>query len=155
MVHCEVQSCGTANWCGKVCSTCIFSAGRFCLFWILVVMRSFSSLCNKHDIIMRSCLTQWVVYIYYLANALISFKHLFITRKGLEIFIPRPPPFCVLRFVFSIIHGSRRARKTGKAWSYSSREWRQVNSRWTRKWLKGEGTNSVVSSMCMLGVWMD
>ena len=27
--------------------------------------------------------------------------------------IPRLPPFCVLRFAFSIIHGSGRARKTG------------------------------------------
>ena len=36
--------------------------------------------------------------------------------------VPRPPPFCVLRFVFSVIHGSGRARKTGKAWSHSSCE---------------------------------
>ena len=36
--------------------------------------------------------------------------------------VPRPPPFCVLRFVFSIIHGSGRARKMGKAWFHSSRE---------------------------------
>ena len=28
--------------------------------------------------------------------------------------VPRPPPFFVLRFAFSIIHGSGRARKTGK-----------------------------------------
>ena len=36
--------------------------------------------------------------------------------------VPRPPPFFVLRFAFSIIHGSRRARKTGKAWKHLSRE---------------------------------
>ena len=35
---------------------------------------------------------------------------------------PAPPPVFVLRFAFSIIHGSRRARKTGKAWSHSSRD---------------------------------
>ena len=36
--------------------------------------------------------------------------------------VPRPPPFFVLRFSFSIIHGSGRARKTGKAWEHLSRE---------------------------------
>jgi len=35
--------------------------------------------------------------------------------------VPRPPPFFVLRFAFSIIHGSGRARKTGKAWFHLSR----------------------------------
>ena len=35
--------------------------------------------------------------------------------------VPRPPPFFVLWFVFSIIHGSERVRKTGKAWSHPSR----------------------------------
>ena len=35
--------------------------------------------------------------------------------------VPRPPPFFVLRFAFSIIHGSGRARKMGKAWSHLSR----------------------------------
>jgi len=35
--------------------------------------------------------------------------------------VPRPPPCFVLRFAFSIIHGSGRARKTGKAWSHPSR----------------------------------
>jgi len=35
--------------------------------------------------------------------------------------VPRPPPFFVLWFAFSIIHGSRRARKTGKAWFHLSR----------------------------------
>ena len=45
--------------------------------------------------------------------------------------VPRPPPFIVLRFSFSIIHGSRRARKTGKAWEHLSREWRLVDARWT------------------------
>ena len=34
----------------------------------------------------------------------------------------------VLRFAFSIIHGSGRAWKTGKAWSHSSREWYQVDA---------------------------
>jgi len=33
--------------------------------------------------------------------------------------------------VFSIIHGSGKARKTGKAWSHLSRAWRQVDARWT------------------------
>ena len=36
--------------------------------------------------------------------------------------VPRPTPFFVLRFAFSIIHGGRRARKTGKAWEHLSRE---------------------------------
>ena len=36
--------------------------------------------------------------------------------------VPRPPPFFVLRFSFSIIHGNGRARKTGKAWENLSRE---------------------------------
>ena len=31
--------------------------------------------------------------------------------------VPRPPPFFVLQFLFSIIHGSGRVRKTGKAWN--------------------------------------
>ena len=48
--------------------------------------------------------------------------------------VPRPPPFFFLRFAFSIIHGSGRARKTGKAWE-------QVNDvRWTRgghRWGRG------------------
>ena len=52
--------------------------------------------------------------------------------------VPRPPPFFVLRFAFSIIHGSGRARKTGKAWSHLSRAWRQVDARWT---YGGEGHN--------------
>ena len=42
---------------------------------------------------------------------------------------PRPPPFFVVRFAFSIIHGSGRAQKTGKAWSHSSREWTQGGHR--------------------------
>jgi len=48
--------------------------------------------------------------------------------------VPRPPRFFVLRFAFSIIHGSGRARKMGKAWKaweHLSREWRQVDGRWT------------------------
>ena len=37
--------------------------------------------------------------------------------------VPRPPPFFfALRFAFSIIHGSGRARKMGKAWSHPSHE---------------------------------
>jgi len=36
--------------------------------------------------------------------------------------VPRLPPFFVLRFAFSIIHGSGRARKMGKAWEHLSRE---------------------------------
>ena len=43
--------------------------------------------------------------------------------------IPRPPPFFVVRFVFSIIHGSRRAWKTEKAWSHPSYEWTQGGHR--------------------------
>ena len=35
--------------------------------------------------------------------------------------VPRPPLFFVLQFAFSIIHGSGKARKTGKAWSHLSR----------------------------------
>ena len=37
--------------------------------------------------------------------------------------VPRPPPFFVFRYAFSIIHGSGGVRKTGKAWSHPSREW--------------------------------
>ena len=37
--------------------------------------------------------------------------------------VPRPPPFFVLRFAFSIIHGSRRVRKTGKAWEHLYITW--------------------------------
>ena len=57
--------------------------------------------------------------------------------------VPRPPPFFVLRFAFSIIHvhGSRRQRKLGKAWSHSSCEWHQVDARWMWGWHKGEGAN--------------
>jgi len=36
--------------------------------------------------------------------------------------VPRPPLFFVLWFAFSIIHGSGRAQKTGKAWEHLSRE---------------------------------
>ena len=51
--------------------------------------------------------------------------------------IPRPPPFFVLRFAFSIIHGSGRARKTGKAWEHLSRDdvW------WTRGGRRGGGVH--------------
>ena len=45
--------------------------------------------------------------------------HYIVTSHSL---VPRPPPFFVLRFSFSIIHGSGRARKTGKAWEHLSRE---------------------------------
>ena len=48
--------------------------------------------------------------------------------------VPRPAPFFVLWFAFSILHGSRRAWKTGKAWSHPSHVWRQVDASWTRKW---------------------
>ena len=61
--------------------------------------------------------------------------------KVLTSLVSRPPLFFVLRFAFSIIHGNGRARKTGKAWSHPSREWCQVDARWTWKWRKGEGTN--------------
>ena len=37
--------------------------------------------------------------------------------------VPRPPPFFALWFAFSIIHGSGRARKMGKAWSHPSCVW--------------------------------
>ena len=46
--------------------------------------------------------------------------------------IPKPLPFFVLRFLFSIIHRSGRsgrARKTGKAREHLSREWCLVNAR--------------------------
>ena len=43
--------------------------------------------------------------------------------------VPRPPPFFVLRFSFSIIHGS--GAKMGKAWEHLSRERRLVDVRWT------------------------
>ena len=36
--------------------------------------------------------------------------------------VPRPSPFFVLQFLFSTIHKSGRARKTGKAWEHLSRE---------------------------------
>ena len=42
---------------------------------------------------------------------------------------PRLPPFFVFRLVFSIIHGSGRMAKTGKAWSHSQREWTQDGCR--------------------------
>ena len=38
----------------------------------------------------------------------------------LNTLVSRPPLFFVLRFAFSIIHGSGRARKTGKAWEHLS-----------------------------------
>ena len=41
-------------------------------------------------------------------------------RTGISL-VSRPLPFCVLWFVFSIIHRSRRVQKTGKAWSDVSR----------------------------------
>ena len=34
-------------------------------------------------------------------------------------------------YSFSIIHGSGRAWKTGKAWEHLSHEWRLVDARWT------------------------
>ena len=43
------------------------------------------------------------------------------TIDGINL-IPRPPRFFVLQFLFSIIHGSGRARKTGKAREHLSRE---------------------------------
>ena len=48
--------------------------------------------------------------------------------------VSRPPLFFffVLRFAFSIIHGSGRVqkkKKTGKAWSHSSHEWTQGGCR--------------------------
>ena len=54
-------------------------------------------------------------------NILIATKHTSETYSGCSL-VPRPPPFFVLQFAFSIIHGSRRARKTGKAWEHLSRE---------------------------------
>ena len=36
--------------------------------------------------------------------------------------VPGSPLFFVLRFAFSIMHGSGKARKTGKAWEHLSRE---------------------------------
>ena len=38
-------------------------------------------------------------------------------------------PFFVLWFVFSIIHGSGKARKMEKAWSHPSRAWHQVDAK--------------------------
>ena len=52
--------------------------------------------------------------------------------------VPRPPPFFVLRFAFSIIHRSGRVRKTGKAWEHLSCEWRQVD----RGGRRGEGVRT-------------
>ena len=51
-------------------------------------------------------------------------------------FIPRPTLFFVLRFPYT-----KNTAKTGKAWSHSSREWCQVDTRWTRGWSKEKGTN--------------
>jgi len=53
-------------------------------------------------------ITLHIAQVYYIMHAIIRL-------------VPRPPPFFVLQFAFSIIHGSGRARKTGKAWSHSSR----------------------------------
>ena len=59
------------------------------------------------------------------------FTQLWFTQLWLRAsLVPRPPPFFVLRFSFSTIHGSGRARKTGKAWEHLSREWRLVDARW-------------------------
>ena len=38
------------------------------------------------------------------------------SMKARSSLVPRPPPFFVLRFAFSIIYGSGRVRKMGKAW---------------------------------------
>jgi len=57
--------------------------------------------------------------------------------------VPRPSPFFVLRFSFSIIHGSERARKTGKAWEHLSCEWRLVDARLTY-WGRGPRSNNVL-----------
>ena len=63
---------------------------------------------------------------------------------------PGLPRFFVLWFAFSIIHGSGRLRKTGKAWSHPSREWRQVDARWTQKLgdqPQKQGTGSYVRAL--------
>ena len=53
--------------------------------------------------------------------------------------VPRPPPFFVLQFSFSIIHGSGRAWKTGKGWEHLSHEWCPVDARW-----RGPCSNNVL-----------
>ena len=50
--------------------------------------------------------------------------------------VPGPPLFFILRFAFSIIHGSGKARKMGKAWEHH-----HVNDvRWMRGGRRGEGS---------------
>ena len=44
------------------------------------------------------------------------------TRTVVVASFPGLPRFVVLRFSFSIIHGSGRAQETGKAWEHLSRE---------------------------------
>ena len=65
--------------------------------------------------------------------------------------VPRPSLFFfVLWFAFSIIHGSGRPWKTGKALSHPSREWRQADARWTQKWgdqPQKQGTGSYVRAL--------
>ena len=57
-------------------------------------------------------------------------SHLYTILNHYISLIPRPPPFFVLRFLFSIIHRSGKVRKTGKAWEHLSRDWRLVDARW-------------------------
>ena len=51
--------------------------------------------------------------------------------------VPRPPPFFALRFAFSIIHGSGRAGKTGKA----GNSYHVNDVRWTRGGRRGGGVH--------------
>ena len=76
--------------------------------------------------------------IQYLPAPIVILIHTYIPSKRMQSLewtdisvVPRPPCFLILRFAFSIIHGSRRARKTGKAWEHLLRELHQVD---TRRW---------------------
>ena len=85
---------------------------------------------------MRACSTESVQSVdWATTHALMNnlYKKLYNKACTIISLVPRPLPFFVLRFAFSIIHGIGRARKTGKAWEHL-----HVNDvRWTRGGRRG------------------
>ena len=85
----------------------------------ILVTKTKTHLINSNIPTTMCCLVTYFIDLN-LEGWMFIFGCLFWGKQGSTNLIPRPSPFFVLQFAFSIIYGSGRERKTGKAWSHPS-----------------------------------
>ena len=93
----------------------VFVGSIFTCLWLAMIVRPTSATPQDMPTLTVCC-------IYMLHSIPVYYAHIESRVTTLHSLVPRPPPFFVFWFSFSIIHGSGRAQKTGKAWEHLSRE---------------------------------